>query len=289
MRLLFIIVMLVIWFLAVTMIFIQSTRKTYPGFGAWTLGHFVMAAGFLLLSLRGIIPDWLSVLGGNTCFPLAIVFYLKGTYRFLNQAPMPLWWYGFPLASLIGCAYFHLITDSLVNRSLIIALVVAIPNWAVAWLIIRSERKDPSLFYPVVSAVMFINGLIILIRAVWILFIPDFDIMSEAPIQYIYFISVIIFQIACSISFITLNSERMERDLYASELELKNSIDRLHAALEEVKTLGGLLPICANCKKIRDDSGYWHQLEEYISTHSHAEFSHGTCPECARKLYPELF
>ncbi len=56
----------------------------------------------------------------------------------------------------------------------------------------------------------------------------------------------------------------------------------------EAKVLGGLLPICANCKKIRDDKGYWSQIELYIRDHSQAEFSHGICPECAAKLYPEF-
>ena len=59
-------------------------------------------------------------------------------------------------------------------------------------------------------------------------------------------------------------------------------------ALLTVKILSGLLPICASCKKIRDDKGYWNQIESYIKDHSEAEFSHGICPDCAKKLYPDL-
>ena len=59
--------------------------------------------------------------------------------------------------------------------------------------------------------------------------------------------------------------------------------------MTKVKVLSGFLPICASCKKIRDDDGYWNQIEEYIQTRSEAEFSHSICPECAEKLYPELF
>ena len=62
---------------------------------------------------------------------------------------------------------------------------------------------------------------------------------------------------------------------------------RLKKAVQEIKFLSGLLPICAHCKKIRDDSGYWNQLEEYIAEHSDAQFSHGICPDCVRELYPE--
>jgi PAS domain-containing protein len=65
-------------------------------------------------------------------------------------------------------------------------------------------------------------------------------------------------------------------------------ITELKQTMAKVKTLGGLLPICANCKKIRDDTGYWNRLEAYIQTHSQAEFTHGICPECVVELYPEF-
>lgn len=80
------------------------------------------------------------------------------------------------------------------------------------------------------------------------------------------------------------------------EIEKRNRIEserqillkRLQEALARIKTLGGLIPICASCKKVRDDKGYWNQIEEYVKRHSHAEFSHGVCPDCMKKLYPEF-
>jgi hypothetical protein len=71
--------------------------------------------------------------------------------------------------------------------------------------------------------------------------------------------------------------------------EREMAIDRREKALEDIKILRGFLPICAACKKIRDDKGYWSQIEDYIQTHSEADFSHGICPDCAKKLYPEFF
>lgn len=62
----------------------------------------------------------------------------------------------------------------------------------------------------------------------------------------------------------------------------------LQKALADVNTLSGMLPICSSCKKIRDDEGYWNQIEGYIQKHSDAEFSHGICPDCAKKLYPDF-
>ena len=78
--------------------------------------------------------------------------------------------------------------------------------------------------------------------------------------------------------------------LYKAQMERERAelTRKLQQALDEVKTLSGLLPICANCKKIRDDSGYWQQIESYIAKHSQAAFTHGLCPECAKKLYPEI-
>ena len=73
------------------------------------------------------------------------------------------------------------------------------------------------------------------------------------------------------------------------EEEKENLVVDLQKALSEVKKMSGFLPICASCKKIRDDEGYWQQIEEYISDRSEAQFSHSICPDCTRKLYPELF
>lgn len=74
----------------------------------------------------------------------------------------------------------------------------------------------------------------------------------------------------------------------AAEQEKEGTIAELQAALQTIKTLNGLLPICASCKKIRDDNGYWSKLENYISDHSDAEFSHSICPECTAAYMKEL-
>lgn len=74
-----------------------------------------------------------------------------------------------------------------------------------------------------------------------------------------------------------------------AELEREILLRELKNAFDNIKTLSGLLPICASCKKIRDDEGYWEQIEVYIKEHSDAEFTHGLCPDCAKKLYPDIY
>ena len=85
--------------------------------------------------------------------------------------------------------------------------------------------------------------------------------------------------------------ERTE-ELDSANLELTKEIDKhkmtiteLEDTLREIKTLRGILPICSHCKKIRDDKGYWDQIESYIKNHSEADFTHGICPECMNKFY----
>ncbi|BCS98689.1 hypothetical protein DSLASN_43210 [Desulfoluna limicola] len=78
------------------------------------------------------------------------------------------------------------------------------------------------------------------------------------------------------------------RLLKTEESKRRDLISELQVSLSEVKTLSGLLPICAHCKRIRDDKGYWEQIESYIQKHSDAEFSHGICRECINELYPDL-
>lgn len=88
-----------------------------------------------------------------------------------------------------------------------------------------------------------------------------------------------------------MHNSRLRREIVerkAAEQERERVIGQLEAALGEVKTLSGLLPICASCKKIRDDNGYWQQVEQYIQEHSTAEFSHSICPDCLKALYPEI-
>ncbi|MFO7890066.1 MAG: two-component regulator propeller domain-containing protein [bacterium] len=71
------------------------------------------------------------------------------------------------------------------------------------------------------------------------------------------------------------------------QIEREKLIQELTSALDNVKTLKGMLPICARCKKVKDDQGYWQQVDEYVRDHSETEFSHGLCPECMKKLYPD--
>ncbi len=82
----------------------------------------------------------------------------------------------------------------------------------------------------------------------------------------------------------------IEIALYKARIEKERNLllKQLQEQQQKIKELSGLIPICSSCKKIRDDEGYWHQVEEYIRQHSKAEFTHSLCPSCSKTLYPDL-
>jgi len=83
--------------------------------------------------------------------------------------------------------------------------------------------------------------------------------------------------------------ERLNTQLTTTKETLESTNRELEQALSDVRQLSGMLPICSSCKKIRNDSGYWQQIEAYFKDHSQVEFSHSICPDCAAKLYPDYF
>jgi hypothetical protein len=104
----------------------------------------------------------------------------------------------------------------------------------------------------------------------------------------LYFSVIIAGVVGLSLAFLTFFLLRRSEEIKAKTIDLESSNKELQMTLAEVKRLSGLLPICSKCKKIRDDKGYWNQIEAYIQEHSEAQFSHSICRECAIELYPDL-
>ncbi len=121
--------------------------------------------------------------------------------------------------------------------------------------------------------------------------IPDISIWNSHIITIVF--STIL---ALIVSFFVLKREnkikstinQKNQELEKAKRDLVENINRLEEASRNIKILSGLIPICSSCKKIRDDAGYWHQIEKFIKEHSGAVFSHGLCPACAKELYPEM-
>jgi hypothetical protein len=116
-------------------------------------------------------------------------------------------------------------------------------------------------------------------------FVPPLSPLKEALLDAVL-LSFTVFPVLYFFVFRLLNQNIAQQRL--AEAEKDTLIAELHTALDEVKTLRGIIPICASCKKIRDDKGFWQQVEVYVSAHSDAMFSHGSCPECTEKLIKTL-
>ena len=149
----------------------------------------------------------------------------------------------------------------------------------------QSERLVPRLL--IIASVMLVT--MTMYEALKQFIFPDISIWESHLITIIF--STIVATIAGYFILekqIRLNNALAKKNTESETLriELEDTIDHLNELLSKVKTLSGMLPICASCKKIRDDKGYWNQIESYIQEHSDADFSHSLCPECAVKLYP---
>lgn len=138
---------------------------------------------------------------------------------------------------------------------------------------------------------------IILIGAIVVLIISALYNLSDSIVAfadkfaYIHFNELItvspmwLFLVLAAIFF----SYRRYREIIEINYELQQTNTTLRKAMTEIKQLQGILPICSSCKKIRDDAGYWHKVENYITHHSNVEFSHGICPKCADRDITGIF
>lgn len=115
-------------------------------------------------------------------------------------------------------------------------------------------------------------------RSFWGLLFSDVP-QQEIYTRFLIFVSFVIFGFICG---------KIVARLKKTQDEKNQLIDHLQQTLKEIKTLQGIIPICASCKNIRDDKGFWSKVESYLKKHSGVQFSHGICPDCAKKLYPDL-
>ncbi|MCG6534924.1 MAG: hypothetical protein L7F78_09585 [Syntrophales bacterium LBB04] len=178
---------------------------------------------------------------------------------YLTKKPrLFIWVIGLLLNLLIG------VIDYLTGYEIGMGVFYLLPIGLLSWLI----NRKAGIIMSVVSTVTIISA----------------DLLAGKVIQN-YFIDF--WNLFVHFSFFTIVVYLIYQEKVSSD---KNEmlIVRLQKALDEVKTLSGLLPICSSCKKIRDDGGCWKQIELYISENTEAEFSHSICPECREKLYPGL-
>ncbi len=259
-----------------SMIYVYKCRKTYPGFKQWTFAFISNFVGFALLSLRNILPDFITTIVANFLIVLCLILVTRGLISFA-KGKQNIWLDISPLAILIVLFFYFLyISPNLNARITVISLVMIFISLRCA---IITQKNIPE--------VLCEKNWLLTFAFIWIAFwllmrvfltISHYghinDFMSGSIIQGVSIITGIIGLIFIATGLIIINAQRLEKNLITAQ--------------KEIKTLRGILPICSYCKKIRNDKGIWNQIETYILEHSKVVFSHGICKDCAKKHYPEL-
>ncbi|HNV69014.1 MAG TPA: hypothetical protein PKO06_04890 [Candidatus Ozemobacteraceae bacterium] len=183
--------------------------------------------------------------------------------------------------------YFVLAVDHFSARSLTYSLIVSTVLFLTTYEF-GANRLQPRQTSLILAFVCALTGVVFLSRGLYLFVYPEVQMFTPTWQNAVLFFLAPLLEIGFVVGFIMLNSQRLEQELVESQQQLKDNVASLERAIGEVKTLSGLLPICAHCRKIRDDQGYWQRIELYISSRTEAEFTHCLCPPCAKELYPEL-
>ncbi len=273
--------------ISLALFFYGKTYKTYPGFKHWTAGSLAASFAFAAAALRGIIPEWTSVLLVNGTSVFAFIIRLDGVARFVQGKSVNRILYAIAPLEMAFAGFFFFVHDSIDIRLAIMTACACPCLWWIAAIFIHASFREKKPFYPIAGAIAIIYGTTSLVRTTFWFLDSPVGIFDNTLYSAAFFLSVLVFEVWFGLLFLMMNSRRLEEELVAKEETLKEQFSRLNNAMSEVKVLKGLLPICSCCKKIRDDDGYWTQLESYIDRHSEATFTHGICPECATKMRNE--
>ncbi len=259
--------------LSLCLFFIYATRKTYPGFRQWTIAALFNFAGMLLISLRGVIPDFFTIVAANTFIAVYFIFILLGLIDFAEVKDSLRIYFSLLAFTFLMFIYFTYYSPSVNARIAVISGIISLLCFRCFFLV---NRNIPAILLNknrLLCFTFFFLFLWFLFRVVQTVVFEDriVSFMTAGAIHKATFIIFFAGSILITIGIIIINAQRLENDLTA--------------ASNNVKTLQKMLPICANCKKIRNDKGYWEQIETYIENHSDSKFSHGICEECFQMLY----
>jgi len=253
---------------AVIIFIIYKLYSEVPGTLLWAYGGFIISGSLILLSLQGILPDLVTIVIANTTLIYGLSITLSGMRVFVGRSSSLKITLTTPLAVVPLLFWYLEIEPSLVIRTVVCSLAIAGFSGVIAYELLRETRNKGKTAQRLSGLVYAVNAAFYLVRIVFTLIqSPSGSFLMSGTVTAGLFVWLPIYIIGVTAGMTLMISERLQA---------------------EIKTLGGLLPICTHCKKIRDDNGYWNQVESYIREYSKAEFSHGICPECAEKYYPDM-
>lgn len=275
-------------FAAFALVFFRLTRTTYAGFDLWIASALSIVAGHGMIFLRAVgLPADVSVLVSNAFFAIASITRLDGTWRFLRERGIPSTAYVVVPLVPVYLASFLYVWDLAPWRNLGVSLVGAGALALSGWAFFRNAPADCRPVHLFAATTHWLAAFELMVRAAIWLSLPGLTLTVLHPVHAVHFLSMTLFETSWALVFIMITTKRIERELLVSRTALDATVGELERAVGEVRTLSGLLPICPQCKRIRDDRGYWGLMERYVEAHSQAHFTHGICPECLEKVCEE--
>ncbi len=267
---------LILVVIAAYLAYFRRNNDHLSGLGWWALGSLAGGTGLLLIACRDYWPDWLTVVGANllacsfaALVPAGLALFQGRRIRFWPHILLF-------LALAVALVFWTFARPSVDARIILVSLYFLGYCLAATYLILPPRGGEARERTWLLVGTWLLLALLNLVRGGLALggvdLTPNF--MTAGRLQGLSLLAN-----ACGAFLVTTGLVFMSLQRVANDLR--------HAR-DEVRQLSGLLPICANCKRIRDDSGYWHQVENYIKSHTEAEFTHGICPECMRQLYPRV-
>lgn len=259
--------------LAGSMLYVRATRRTYPGFDHWVAGALFAGLASLLGVLRGELPSAASAVIGNTLASLGIALVASGLERFLAR-PGRSWpqllGVGATLATSLAFTWWW---PSLRARVATGEAIYLVQVSHCLWLVVRGIA-------PALGGRNRLLELVLGLQAGWgalrVVMVTLGD-GSSGPLLDGDF--------ARNLTFLLYPTTTAVLTFGLTVLDLQRVEADLRASVEEVRTLRGIIPICATCKKVREGAD-WTRIDAYVQQHTEAQFSHGICPECLDQLYP---
>lgn len=259
------------------MLYIWKYQKTYPGFLRWTVASLTNAAGMILVSQREFLPDVLTIVVADVLLLISMMLITSGLALFTGRKPRDKFYAATLLIFIAALLSVTYLWPSFLLRVTIYSLIQAALCLTAGYMIYKHlplvlpRRGLLYSWFFIFCSVLPISRMI----AAFTDMQESAELMTAGFLhQTIVLIGLEVYMIV-DIGLIILNAQRINYEL--------------NKAKDEIKTLTGYIPICTHCKKIRDDRGSWNQLEAYISEQVDVLFSHGICPDCAKKMYSEFY
>lgn len=279
----------VYYLVAVLTTFFSFALRTYPGTAHWALASWGWALFSPLFLIQGVVTPWISVVLANLGLIASLCLLSRGLALFAGSPARLGFCLGVCLVGLAGFIFFTFLQPSFAGRVITLSLTLGLILAHMLFVLKGYRLGDHGASRALSMVCCALSILFFIVRGVLVWLHPSQSLALGHPLVTTW--SLLFFplaMVALVFSMVSLAAARFAHEAERNQTELAQANRQLQDALDSVRTLRGLLPICSNCKKIRDDQGHWQVMESYIQGRTEASFTHGMCPDCLRQIYPSL-